>query len=129
MAGGILPEAAAPTGAAYAPRMAVPLTSEHPPLRADPDCVIRVGATRVPIDAVIAAFADGLTAEEIVYQYPTLDLAETYAVIAHYLRHREEVDAYLAERTRHAAEIRREAEHRFDPAGIRDRLLSRRQPT
>lgn len=107
--------------------MAVSLSSERPPLRADSDGAIRVGTTRVPIDTVIAAFGEGLTAEEIVYQYPALDLVDVYGAIAHYLRHRAEVDAYLAERTNHANEIRREAERRFDPAGIRDRLLSRRR--
>ena len=35
-----------------------------------------------------------MTAEEIVQQYPTLDLADIYTVIAYYLRNREDVDAY-----------------------------------
>ena len=35
------------------------------------------------------AFKEGLTAEEIVQQYPSLTLADAYAAITYYLRHRE----------------------------------------
>lgn len=106
--------------------MAVPLTHESPPLRQDDDGVIRVGTSRVPIDTVIGAFRDGLTAEEIVFQYPSLELAEVYAAIAHYLRHRDAIDDYLTERVGRAAAVRSETESRFDPSGIRARLLARR---
>jgi hypothetical protein len=58
---------------------------------------------------------------------PPLDLADVYAVIAYYLRHRAEVDAYLQEREQQAREIRRQIEARFDPTGVRERLLARRQ--
>lgn len=88
--------------------------------------VVRVGETRVTLDTVVAAFLEGATAEEIAEQYPSLPLADIYAVIAYYLNHQAEVDAYLQERQRRAAEIRQEAERRFNPVGIRERLLARR---
>jgi phosphoenolpyruvate carboxylase len=59
-------------------------------------------------------------------RYPTLTLADTYSVIAYYLRHRDEVDAYLEERRRQAEEIRRKVEERYPTAQIRERLLARR---
>ncbi|MEO0869309.1 MAG: DUF433 domain-containing protein, partial [Cyanobacteria bacterium J06642_11] len=38
---------------------------------------------------------EGATAEEIVEQYPSLQLADVYSVISYYLRRKTEVDAYL----------------------------------
>ena len=52
-------------------------------------------------------------------------MADTYAVIAYYLRHRKEVDDYIATRASHAAAVKTETERRFDPAGVRNRLLAR----
>lgn len=100
---------------------------EPVPIEADADGVIRVGGTRVTLDTVVAAFDAGATGEEIVQQYPSLTLADVYSVIAYYLRHQSEVLAYLAERQRQAAQGRDENERRFDPAGVRDRLLARRR--
>ena len=53
------------------------------PLNVSPDGVIRVGQTRVTLDTVVEAFADGATAEEIVQQYPTLKLADVYLVLGY----------------------------------------------
>lgn len=78
------------------------------------------------LDIVISAFLDGATAEEITHQYPSLDLADVYSVIAYYLRRRPEVDAYLQGRRQQAETIRKQDESRADPSGIRDRLLARR---
>jgi len=47
-------------------------------------------------------------------------------VIGYYLRHQAEVDDYLLERQRLTTEVCQEAERRFNPVGIRDRLLARR---
>ena len=96
------------------------------PLVTDAHGVVRVGKTRVTIDTVIAAFLEGATAEGILEQYPSLQLSDIYSVIGYYLRHKAEVDTYLLERQNRAVEIRQEAERRFNPVGIRDRLLARR---
>lgn len=96
------------------------------PLKTDVDGVVRVGNSRVTLDTVIAAFTDGATAEEIAAQYPTLSLADVYAVIGYYLQQRADVDAYLSQRRQLATEVRQRNEARFDPQGIRDRLLARR---
>ena len=102
------------------------IATETVPLVMDVDGVIRVGKTRVTLDTVISAFLDGATAEEIAHQYPSLDLADVYSVIAYYLRRRAEVDAYLQRRQEQAEKIRKQNESRFDPSGVRDRLLARR---
>jgi len=96
------------------------------PLTVDAQGVLRVGNTRVTLDTVIAAFADGATAEEIVQQYPSLHLADIYSVIGYYLRHTPELDAYLQQRRAQQEAIRQQNEARFDPHGVRDRLLARR---
>lgn len=96
------------------------------PLEPDEEGVIRIGGTRVTLDTVVAAFQEGATAEEIVYQYPSLELADVYAALAYYLQHRSQVETYLRQRQKQRDEIRSENEARFDPRGIRDRLMSRR---
>ena len=96
------------------------------PLAADRDGVLRVGGTRVTLDTLVAAFREGATAEEIAQQYPSLQLADVYAVIGYYLRRRDEVDAYLQQAAAAAADVQRENESQFDSAGVRARLLARR---
>jgi uncharacterized protein (DUF433 family) len=106
--------------------MSLIVTPEPVPLEASQDGVMRVGGTRVTLDTVVAAFREGATAEEIAQQYPSLRLADVYAVIGYYLRHQSEVDVYLKQHQHLASEIRATNEARFDPAGVRDRLLARR---
>lgn len=107
--------------------MAEALSSDPFPLETSADGVIRVRGTRVTVDTVWAAFNEGATAEEIVQQYPTLSLADTYQVIAYCLRHPAALDAYLAKRSQGAEEARGLNESRWRPEGTRERLLGRRQ--
>jgi uncharacterized protein (DUF433 family) len=97
------------------------------PLSIDQAGVMRVGATRVSLDSVIYAFNDGATPEEIVQQNTTLDLADVYAVLGYYLKNRDEVGEYLQRRKAQRADLKQEIETRFDPHGIRDRLLARKR--
>ena len=101
-------------------------TTEVIPLTVDAHGALRIGNTRVTLETVLAAFADGATAEEIVQQYPSLHLADVYSVIGYYLRHTSEIDAYLQQRREHREVIRQQNETRFDPHGVRERLLARR---
>jgi uncharacterized protein (DUF433 family) len=96
------------------------------PIETDADGVIRVAGTRVTLDTLVEAFNEGATAEEITQQYPSLELGDVYAVIGYYLHNRDEVEKYLEHRRVEAVRVRRENEARFDPEGIRDRLLARR---
>jgi uncharacterized protein (DUF433 family) len=102
------------------------IASEPAPLEFTTDGVIRIGKTRVTLDTVIAVFKQGTTAEEIAYRYPSLKLADVYATIAFYLNHQQEVEVYLQQRQQQAQEIRRMNEAKFDPQGLRDRLLARK---
>jgi uncharacterized protein (DUF433 family) len=96
------------------------------PLKTDIDGVVRVGNTRVTLDTVIAVFKEGATAEEIVSQYPSLMLADVYAVIGYYLQRQPEVEVYLNQRQQAANQVRQQNEARFNQQGIRERLLARR---
>jgi uncharacterized protein (DUF433 family) len=96
------------------------------PLEADGDGVIRVKGTRVTLDTVVESFQEGATAEEIAQQYPTLALAEVYAVIGYFLRQQTKVIAYLQQRQAKAARVRKDNESRFDQRDLLKRLMARR---
>ena len=106
--------------------MTLAVVAEPAPLKSNADGVVRVGNTRVTLDTVIGVFKQGTTAEEIVYRYPSLRLADVYATIGFYLNHQQEVETYLQQRQQQAQEIRKMNEARFDPQGLRDRLLVRK---
>jgi uncharacterized protein (DUF433 family) len=107
--------------------MTLPLEAEPLPLHTDRDGTIRVGQTRVPLETVVHAFNEGASAEEIAYRYSTLELADIYATITYYLRHRNSVDEYLRDQEARAKEVRRKIEaHQPARQGLRERLLSRR---
>lgn len=82
------------------------------PLRRDEHGVIHIGSTRVMLELVIYAFRRGQTPESIVQSYTTLSRADVYAVLAYYLNHRAEVDAYVAEAEAEEDRIRREIDAR-----------------
>ena len=105
--------------------MTLSITVEPMPLEVNADGVVRVGGTRVTLDTVVAAFNQGATAEEIVFQYSSLQLADVYAAISYYLRHQQEVEAYLQQRQQRASEIRWQNEAKFSPQGVRERLMAR----
>lgn len=97
-----------------------------PPLKRDADGVIRVGGTRVPLDTVATAFNNGSTAEEIAQQFPSLLLADVYTAISYILNNTDEVEAYCQKRQATRASTQSSSESRFEPSGIRERLLKRR---
>jgi uncharacterized protein (DUF433 family) len=102
--------------------------AEAPPLREDASGALRVGDSRVLLELVIRAFQDGATPEAIIQRYSTLVLPDVYTVIAYYLRHRSEVEGYLAEREQKAQDVRRRLENQQgDLSEIRARLQARRQ--
>ncbi len=100
---------------------------ERVPIHTDAHGVVRVAGTRVTLETIVDAFAAGATAEEIAQQYPTVPLVDVYSVITYFLRNQPEVEAYLKEREALAERVREEVEARFPSAGIRERLLARRQ--
>jgi len=105
--------------------MTLDIVTEPVPLAVDEHSVVRVGGTRVTLDVIVHLFQQGATAEEIAVDFPAITLADVYDAIAYYLRHTKDVDAYLSFRQDQADAAREKAERRFDPAGLRDRLLAR----
>lgn len=103
------------------------LVAPRAPLSTDDQGVVRVGGTRVRLETVLTAFSDGASPEQILLKYPSLNLTDIYGVIAYYLWHQREVDAYLTLRAHAIEESRQESEARFPPGGVRARLLARRE--
>jgi uncharacterized protein (DUF433 family) len=108
--------------------MTFAVQAEEAPLREDAAGALRVGNSRVLLELVIRAFQDGATPEAIVQRYSTLTLPDVYAVIAYYLRHRSQVEAYLAQREKTAEAVQRRVEdQQGDLSEIRARLLTKRE--
>jgi uncharacterized protein (DUF433 family) len=103
----------------------LPLPTEPPPLRVDEGGAVRVGKSRVSFDLVVEQYENGMTPEDLVRAYDTLDLADVHAVISYYLRHREEVRAYLKRRGVEAEALRARIEGER-PRVTRAELLARR---
>lgn len=96
------------------------------PLKIDLDGTWRVGDNRVLLDLVIHAFNAGRTPEEIVQSYDTLHLNEVYAVLAYYLAHRTEVDAYLQQQEITTEALWKDVKKRSDYQEFRSGLRARR---
>ena len=96
------------------------------PLHELPDGTLRVIGTRVPIDTILAFHLAGDTPEAIHEGFPTVSLADVYACLAYYYRHRQDVDSYLARRAVEADAMRAEIERRCPQDGFKAMLLARR---
>lgn len=108
--------------------MTLNLKTEAPPLRPDGTGGLRIGKSRVLLEVIIRAFENGATPETLVQQYSTTTLADIYSVIGYYLRHKSEIEAYIAERDEQAYEVRSKVESRQkDLTEIRQRLQAHRQ--
>jgi uncharacterized protein (DUF433 family) len=106
--------------------MNLPSRSDPLPLVASEDGrVIRVAGTRVTVDTILTAFKKGATPEEIAQDFSAVSLADVYAVVTYYLRHRFEMEEYLQGRALEHAELRREIESRPEHQEFRERLFAR----
>ena len=77
-----------------------------------------MGNTSVLLELVIHAFQQGETAEGIVDSYSTLKLADIYTVLAYYLTHRAEVNAYLRQTEEAVEGIQRAVEANYSPEAL-----------
>ncbi|HEY4000545.1 MAG TPA: DUF433 domain-containing protein [Candidatus Xenobia bacterium] len=107
--------------------MSITIQSVPVPLRVNKDGVVRVGRSRVTLDTIVYAFRDGATAEEICQRYPAVTLPQVYSVIAFVLQNQTEVDKYMAEVEALEERTRAEVQAKFNPYGIRERLLARQK--
>lgn len=106
--------------------MTLTIRADPVPLRLDVGGAIRIGQTRVTLETLIGRFHQGYSPEHLADAFDTLQLADIYAVIGYYLRHRSEVDAYLKQVDEGAETIRRKIEARPGYQEFRERLLARR---
>lgn len=108
-----------------APAEALRLHADGLPLRSDDGGAVRVGRSRIGLDLVVEQYENGVTPEDMVRAYDTLVLADVYAVIAYYLRHKGEVQAYLKRRAE-GAEAQKGKIEQERPRVAREELLARR---
>ncbi len=103
----------------------LPVDVDRPSLRVDSGGVLRVGNSRISLDLIVGQYESGMTPEEMVRAYDTLSLPDVYAAIAYYLRHRDEVRAYLQRREEEADVLKVKLEGEYPPVS-RKELLARR---
>lgn len=80
------------------------------PIRTDEHGVIRVGKTRVTLLTIVGRYRVGDTPEQIHEGFPTVSVADIYAVIAYYLANQEAVDTYIQRIEAEAVQRRQEHE-------------------
>jgi len=105
--------------------MFLTIDTEAPPLHADQHGIVYVGGTRVTLDSIVWTFLQGSTAESIAEAFPSVSLYDVYARIGYYLKHSEQVDAYLAERKQASEQVRAQAVSSPEYKLWRERLLER----
>jgi uncharacterized protein (DUF433 family) len=108
--------------------MGLTIHADPVPLAPDAAGTIRVANTRVTLDTVIEHYRAGATAEALLERFPVLSAADVHAVLAYYLRHRDEVDSYLAEQARQAeAALARLGDHHQPWAAVRASMAGLRR--
>ena len=85
------------------------------PLQTDEHGVIRVSNTRVTLHTIIGVFNQDESPETIHEGFPTIPLADIYAIIAYYLANRDVVDAYIQQVDEEAERTRKVWENRYTP--------------
>jgi uncharacterized protein (DUF433 family) len=100
-----------------------------PSLHWHPDGEIRLVGHRIGLHHFVYYYNQGFTAEMILCQFPTLELATIHKVIAFYLDQREEVDRYAARYQAELDQLRSAGAHAPSVAEVRKRLESRQRTT
>jgi uncharacterized protein (DUF433 family) len=101
------------------------LHAAPPPLRLDEGGALLVGSSRITLDLIVEQYENGIAPEDMVRAYDTLALADVHAVIAYYLRHRDEVGHYLELRRAEAEKLRAQVDASGPPLS-REELAKRR---
>ncbi len=96
------------------------------PINQNSDGVLLVTGTRVSLHSVVGMFEEGASAEEIAYEYDSLQLPDVYAVLSFYLHNKDAVCAKLAAEERRSDEAARQYEQSF-PQDLRAKLLQGKQ--
>lgn len=101
--------------------MTLTISAEPVPLMVDAQGTVRVAGARLTLDSVLALYHEGKSAEEIVRSFDGLHLADVHSILAYYLHHQTEVDAYLATQEQQAAQVWRELDAQQGPSPLRQR--------
>jgi len=76
---------------------------------------IHIKGHRIGIEHVVEHYLDGYSPEQIAQEFPGLSLEAIYTTIAYYLRHKADIDAYLARQAAWVEQRMREAEQEEQP--------------
>jgi uncharacterized protein (DUF433 family) len=107
--------------------MTFTIRADPVPLRIEDDGTIRVGTSRLTLDVLVEDYEAGTSPQDIVHAFDTLELADVHAALAYYLRHRDEVAAYLRQRDAEAEEVERKLKAAgMTWPGARETLSARR---
>ena len=79
-----------------------------------------VAGTRIPLEGIVYQFHQGASAESIRQELPNLTLEQIYGAITYYLANQAEIDEYVLETEKLAAQARASAEPL--PSDLRERL-------
>jgi len=100
-------------------RQTIPLTKLN-------DGTIIITGTPIALEIVVARHNAGDTPDEIKRGFPSLELADIYFVIAYYLSHRAEVDAYIQRQQERSQRVRQWLEsdesYRGQMADLKERM-------
>lgn len=83
------------------------------------DGSIRVAGTAVKFHVFLDGYLAGESPEQLARGHPDLSLATIYRLIAYYLEHRAEIDDWLSELDKQAAEVMRKLEELHPTAELR----------
>ena len=100
---------------------------QNTPLILADNGTIRVKGSRVTLDVIVREFKRGATAEQIVEDFPSLNLRDVYGAIYYYLEHEAEVEEYLEKQKDAAAETREFIEGKNNGEDLRGRIRARRE--
>ena len=88
--------------------MTFTISLDPTPLRVHENGTVYVGSTRVMLELVIEAYKAGNSPEQIVEIWDVLKLSDVHRVIAYYLEHRDDVEAYMRQQEARGQFLREE---------------------
>lgn len=107
--------------------MVLEIHTDIAPLHTNLDGTVYIGESRVTLTTLISAFQRGDSPEQIVDSFDVLSLADVYAVIAYYLKHRVEVDTYIHEQQQLANQLQEDLQIKQpEMFSLRQRLLKQK---
>ena len=101
------------------------LAAETPVLEKWKDGSIRVAGSRTPFDRFVELARAGESLDEMQEIFPSLSRATLHRLMAYYLDHRAEVDAWFEKLSAEAEELYAWFEERYPTAELRKRLKAR----